>query len=327
MTIFGNDCSHFDAPDTRPMFADGITFQTHKAGGDKDDAELGQWWTYVRGYRDRVLLGAYWVLYPGRPAARAEAFIARLDSQCPGWRDAPFILQADCEKWNGDPGTVPSIAEINAFCDRLVQLAPKLRPIGYLPPWVYPNAAAFRYPLWASRYGSNPTGHYRELYPGDSSLRWSDYGHVPAILQYGSNTIIGNQTTCDANAFRGTLAELTALAAPGWAQEGNDLTMDQAEFNAMTIKAYKDPAVQGAFNTMLAGAISNIQSYDFADGKTPHGIATLNELIGAADNTSGGRVEKRVTDIDAKLDRLTEDLLAHFTGIKEGIHTVGGGNV
>jgi len=72
MTIFGSDISHFDAPDTRPMFADGIVFQTHKAGGDRDDAEIGQWWSAVRGHRGQVLLGAYWVLYPGNPAGRED---------------------------------------------------------------------------------------------------------------------------------------------------------------------------------------------------------------------------------------------------------------
>ena len=90
MTVLGSDVSHFDAPDTRAMFADGIVFQTHKAGGDANDAEIGTWWNYVKGYRDQVLLGAYWVLYPGNPVGRADMFVARLDSQCPGWRDGPI---------------------------------------------------------------------------------------------------------------------------------------------------------------------------------------------------------------------------------------------
>jgi hypothetical protein len=149
MTIFGSDVSHYDGADTRAMFSDGIAFQTHKAGGDSNDAELGAWWNLAKGYRDHVMLGAYWVLYPGSPAARAAAFVQRLDSQCPGWRDGPFILQADCEKWNGDPATVPPVAQVNAFCDALVGLMPKLRPVGYLPDWVYGDISGFRYPLWS----------------------------------------------------------------------------------------------------------------------------------------------------------------------------------
>jgi GH25 family lysozyme M1 (1,4-beta-N-acetylmuramidase) len=201
--------------------ADGIAFLTHKAGGDRPDAELGAWWSGVRGLDpDRVLLGAYWVLYPGSPSTRADAFIARLDSQCPGWRLRPFILQVDCEKWRGDPGTVPSRAEIQAFCDRLVQHMPKLRPIVYAPAWVYGDRlAGLGYPLWASSYVDG-AGSHRKLYPGDGSSRWGAYsGQTPAILQYTSSATIGGQTTCDANAYRGTLAELTALVAPGWTED------------------------------------------------------------------------------------------------------------
>jgi hypothetical protein len=241
MTIFGSDVSHFDAPDTRPMLADGITFQTHKAGGDADDPEIGQWWTYVRGYRDRALLGAYWVLYPGRPAARADAFLARLDATCPSWREGPFILQADCEKWNGNPATVPPLADVNAFCDRLVKRVPKLRPIGYLPSWVYPDVSSFHYPVWGSGYGTNPAGHYREIYPGDASVRWASYGKKPDVLQYGSRATIGDQSTCDANAFRGTLDQLKVLVAPGWARaEVDDVSIEDVVAGN---KQYDTPAV------------------------------------------------------------------------------------
>jgi hypothetical protein len=221
MTTHGWDMSHFDAPSIGNAISEGISFVTHKAGGDRDDPELAAWWSGVRGLDPgRVLLGAYWVLLPGRPAARADAFLARLDAACPGWRDRPFLLQADCEKWNGDPRTVPSKAEIGAFCDRLVARMPKLRPVVYAPKWVYGDSlAGLRYPLWASSY-VNGAGRFQHLYPGDSSNRWAPYsGQTPAILQYTSSATIGGQTTCDANAFRGTLAQLVALVAPGWMED------------------------------------------------------------------------------------------------------------
>jgi hypothetical protein len=232
MTIYGSDVSHYDAVDTRAMFAQGIVFQTHKAGGDALDAELGNWWSLVKSYRSQVLLGAYWVLYPGNPYDRADAFIARLDSQCPGWRDGPFILQADCERWNGDQSTVPSVAEINAFCDRLTDRMPKLRPIGYLPDWVYGDISKFRYPLWSSKYVIG-TGGFKSLYPGDGSSKWASYGgKAPDVLQYSSSATIGGQTTCDANAYRGTLVDLTRLLAPGWIQEEEaDMPIDQTDLN------------------------------------------------------------------------------------------------
>lgn len=221
MTIYGWDMSHFDAPSIGTAVADGIAFITHKAGGDAVDAELDDWWDSVRNLpADRVLLGAYWVLYPGRPVERAEAFVARLDAVCAGWRDRPFMLQVDCEKWGGNAATVPSKSEIRAFCDRLVDRMPKLRPIVYAPKWVYGDSlAGLGYPLWASSYVTG-AGAFRGLYPGDGSSRWGTYsGQVPAILQYSSSATIGGQTTCDSNAFRGTFEELTALVAPGWSDD------------------------------------------------------------------------------------------------------------
>jgi len=221
VTIFGWDMSHFDAPSAGSAVAEGISFLTHKAGGDRDDPEVAAWWAGVRGLDPaRVLLGAYWVLYPGGPEGRADAFVARLDATCPGWRDRPFLLQVDCEKWNGDPGTVPSKAEINAFCGRLVDRMPKLRPVVYAPKWVYGNDLnGLSYPLWASSYVTG-SGGFKGIYPGDGSSRWAAYsGQTPAILQYSSSATIGGQSTSDANAYRGTLAELITLVAPGWSED------------------------------------------------------------------------------------------------------------
>lgn len=224
--------------------AEGIVFITHKAGGDADDQELAAWWAGARPVRAQCLLGAYWVLYPGNPALRADRFIARLDSQCPGWRDGPFILQVDCEKWGGDESTVPSKAEIKAFCDQLRARAPKLRPIAYAPKWVYGGTlAGLGYPLWASAY-VNGSGGFKALYPGDGSAKWASYsGQTPAILQYSSSATIGGQTTCDANAYRGTLAELTDLVAPGWTEEDMPLTTADADLvvDRLLARAVSDP--------------------------------------------------------------------------------------
>jgi hypothetical protein len=94
---------------------------------------------------------------------------------------------------------------------------PKLVPIVYAPAWVYGNnLRGLSYPLWSSRYVSG-SGTASGLYPGDTSAYWASYsGIVPAVLQFTSSATIAGQTTCDANAFRGSLAELTALLAPGW---------------------------------------------------------------------------------------------------------------
>lgn len=225
--IFGWDLSHYDNPSIGDAVDEGFSFFTHKAGGDANDAEIAAWWSGVKGLStSKALLGAYWVLYPGNGSAKADQFLARLDATCNGWRDRPFILQADCEEWSGDPGTVPSKADIKAFCDRLVARMPKLKPIVYAPEWVYGDKlSGLGYPLWASSYVSG-SGFASQLYPGDDSSKWHVYsGQTPAILQFTSSAKIAGQTTCDANAYRGTLAQLTALVAPGWAED-MDLTAD-----------------------------------------------------------------------------------------------------
>jgi hypothetical protein len=229
---------------------DGIAFVTHKAGGDANDSELATWWAEARKLDPgTVLLGAYWVLYPGTPAARADAFLARLDALCKGWRDRPFLLQVDCEKWGGNAATVPGRGDIQVFCRRLTEKCPKLRPIVYAPQWVYGDTLeGLGFPLWASSY-VNGSGGFKALYPGDTSTRWGAYsGQTPAILQYTSKATIGGQTTCDANAYRGTLAELVRLVAPGWEDDNTMQWTDDVITNpAWRSDAKTNPTVRANF--------------------------------------------------------------------------------
>jgi GH25 family lysozyme M1 (1,4-beta-N-acetylmuramidase) len=230
MTIYGWDASHYDAvPRGAEVVSEGFSFMTHKAGGDSDDAELASWWSALKAQRGKVLLGAYWVLYPGSPTSRADAFLARLDSQCKGWRDGPFVLQVDCEIWNGDTGTQPKKADIKSFCDRLKSKIPKLRPIVYASAGQYGSSlSGLGYPLWNANYPVSTTGAASAIYRrvgGDSGAGWKSYsGQVPAIWQFTSSATIAGQTTCDANAYRGTRAALTSLLAPGWEVQDVELT-------------------------------------------------------------------------------------------------------
>ncbi len=295
MTIFGSDVSHYDAPDTRAMFSEGIVFQTHKAGGDANDSELASWWNYVKGYRDHVMLGAYWVLYPGRPGQRADEFISRLDSQCPGWREGPFILQADCERWNGDPGTVPPVSDVNAFCDQLVARVPKLRPIGYLPDWVYGDISAFRYPLWSSKYVTG-SGGYKALYPGDSAKQWAAYGgKSPSILQYSSSATIGGQATCDANAYRGTPAELIKLLAPGWAEE-DIVALTDADAELVASKVWgrmftRPDGPDGSGNKQTSAGAYQCYNDKVTNDAAARVISTLTPLISGVDTSEAAIVQ------------------------------------
>lgn len=312
MTIYGSDVSHYDASDTRAMFGQDIVFQTHKAGGDANDAELQGWWAVVKPYRDRVLLGAYWVLYPGQPNTRADAFLSRLDSQCPGWRDGPFILQVDCEKWSGDSGTVPNKLDITTFCDRLVAKCPKLRPIVYAPNWVYGGTLkGLGYPLWASAYVTG-AGSHKALYPGDSSSKWAAYsGQTPAILQYTSSATIGGQTTCDANAYRGTLTQLTQLVAPGWTEE-IDMALDAADkkfisdLNAGVVAAVK------ALTTMTPFATGGGQHSPISD-------AVLNGSFPPAPGKDRDYVWRNLQAILVAASKDDSDEASIITGVLAGL--------
>jgi hypothetical protein len=307
VTIFGWDSSHFDAvPDTERAIAEGFLFFSHKAGGDANDAELAAWWAGAKRYRDRALLGAYWVLYPGSPTSRADAFVKRLDDQCPGWRDGPFILQVDCEKWNNDSGTVPSKADIKTFCDRLVAKMPKLRPIVYGPSWVYGNTlAGLGYPLWASSY-VNGVGAASALYPGDGSGKWSPYsGQTPAILQFSSSATIAGQTTCDANAYRGTLAELTNLVAPGW-----EIDMDLTDENLRDIaKATwnSDNIIEAPAGSKNADGSDNLYLAPKTFIKDMNNRLTKLSAAVAALGTASVDVDALATALEPKINGMTRD--------------------
>lgn len=247
MTIYGWDMSHYDwdrgltAAEVRAVAGD-ISFMTHKIGegGSYTDHRFDDFWRAAKGLRPAVLLGAYYVLHPGGAASQADRFLSLLDRLAPSWRSGPFILQVDAEKFSY-MSREPNRSECKQFCDRLVaKTGGEFRPILYAPKWVYADRmAGVGYPLWASSYGSNPATGFRAAYPGDGSSRWGGYsGQTPVILQYGSKTRIGSQGTCDANAYRGTLAELVRLVYPegdddvSWSEKLPETSSTKARFGA-----------------------------------------------------------------------------------------------
>jgi hypothetical protein len=151
-------------------------------------------------------------------------FLAVVGEVAPWWRDGPFLWQLDCENF-GYNGGAPSKGTISAACDYL-HAKTGMAPFVYAPRWEYGDSmTGLGYPLWASNYGINAPGLFVDLYPGDDSDRWAAYsGQTPAVLQYGSRAMIGTQSTCDANAFRGSLADLVALTG-GRPMETGDTDM------------------------------------------------------------------------------------------------------
>jgi GH25 family lysozyme M1 (1,4-beta-N-acetylmuramidase) len=116
-------------------------------------------------------------------------------------------------------GIAPKISDVNAFCARWAAVTG--RPLAvYLPHWYWeqlgsPSLAAVKI-LVSSDYGTNADGTPTQLYAsrgGDAGRGWAAYGGVvPALWQFSSNANVpGASGQTDANASRGTLAELTAL--------------------------------------------------------------------------------------------------------------------
>lgn len=225
MTTFGWDDSHYGEP---PRTRDGIDLYTHKlTDGDHyyEDAEYKASMDSAR-VLGIPILGPYHVLH-GRRSIERQAlwFVERATKLTPWWQSWPdWTWQIDAESFSYL--TTPTIDEVNAFGDEISRLTgtPLTSILGYCPAWVYGDQLTrLRLPWWQSNYGSNPAVPYRQAYPGDASPRWN--GPIRALmLQYGSRTIIANQPTSDANAYRGTLEQLkTALKGIGMALSKADL--------------------------------------------------------------------------------------------------------
>lgn len=231
-TIYGWDASHYDwnrgPVDLAAAEGDGISFFTHKACEGRHFYRDRRFKSFaVKAQMVDGLTGAYFVNHGGDQRVQVDWFISCLDADAPWWRERPFIIQLDAEKF-GYMTRAPTPAECQQWCDYFVQRTGGTHaPVVYAPRWLYGDTLnTLSYPLWASAYGSNPKEHYRAAYPGDASPRWRAYSHhTPAILQYGSRLTIGSQPTCDGNAYRGTLAQLNRLVSgvtpptPDWTKE------------------------------------------------------------------------------------------------------------
>lgn len=223
MTIFGWDASDFDH-DRGPMDmaaarADGIDFYTHKATeGTSTKHHPGP---SLAAARDAGIpfLGCYIVPRSGPSvSSQVDYFLSWVDSQAPWWRTFPgWFWQVDTEHWSYDKVSPQRGHEVA----QLLRQRTGKTAIHYAPRWSYGNSVPLGEPLWASSYVNGP-GHYRNLYPGDGSTRWGAYsGRAPVILQYSSSATIGRQPTCDANAFRGTVADFAQLIGAGPATGGS----------------------------------------------------------------------------------------------------------
>lgn len=229
MTIFGWDASDFDwdrgPMDLKAARAAGIDFFTHKAteGTGTRHKHYGE---ALGRARDAGVpfLGAYHVVRTKPPVEQQVDFcLAYVNEKTPWWRDHPgWFFQCDLEHWPTDK-VAPAVGV--AWCEQ-IEARTGRRALLYAPHWAYGDSLGGRAPLWASHY-VNGSGEYRALYPAETFKGWRAYsGRTPAILQYTSSATIGRQPGCDANAYRGTVAEFAQLiGAAGAAVRGEDMAI------------------------------------------------------------------------------------------------------
>jgi GH25 family lysozyme M1 (1,4-beta-N-acetylmuramidase) len=231
--------------DLRSARSAGIDFFTHKAT-EATGTHHVHYGEALRRARDAgvPVLGAYHVVRSPRNArAEVDFFLSYLDSQTPWWRTWPhFFLQVDLEKWPYD--SVPA-GEGEDFADIAQALTGKLAVI-YASKGQYGDSlAGTSHDLWNANYGSNPAVDFRTAYPGNDSPRWAAYsGRVPKLLQYGSNTTIGRQHGCDANAFRGTVEDLKRWISPTEGTD-DDMSSERLEWWADATEFGRDQVAGG----------------------------------------------------------------------------------
>lgn len=217
-TTFGWDASDFDWPrgpmDLAAAYRDGIRFFTHKAteGTGTQHKHYGTALNRARAAGIPVV-GAYHVVRSRDSVdAQLRYLLDYVTAQTPWWSSHPYWMwQVDCERW---PYDNVSATRGHDFAAALAGQTGK-RVVLYASKGQYADGIPAGTPLWNAHYGSNPSGHYKELYPGDGSAGWATYsGQTPKLLQFGSRLHIGTQSTCDANAFRGSLDDLLTWVNP-----------------------------------------------------------------------------------------------------------------
>lgn len=217
MTVFGWDASHYDGSltlaDLQRARAEGIDFFTHKLGEGLGGADPTQG-TALAAARDAgvPVLGGYWFCHnDDDPTAEAQACVLTANQHESWWRSFPcWFWQPDCEEETGHGK--PTVGWVRTFADELVRLTGR-------PAVVYgshgqygENLTGLDHPLWNASYPSSRQAPFRDLYPGDSYAGWVPYsGQIPLLCQYASSATIAGKTTCDANAFRGTVDQLLSI--------------------------------------------------------------------------------------------------------------------
>lgn len=237
MTLFGWDASHFDGLLSTAILtqarAEGITFFTHKIGEGLQDTEGGNDDTALAAAKTAGIefIGGY--LIPRSNASVSEQvnyWLHLVELGEPWWRTFPgWFWQIDLERWSYD--NVP--ASVGIAAAQLLRARTGRWTVLYASHGQYGDQlVGWDGPLWNADYTSRTVAGFAAMYPGDTWTPlhdtwqggWAPYsGREPTVLQYTSSATIAGLTTCDANAFRGTLADLRKLITPAAARKATGM--------------------------------------------------------------------------------------------------------
>lgn len=225
MTLYGWDASDYDVG--RGLTVDrvkaahplGIDFMTYKGTERSPTGEVRSRYlgTMLTAARDGGVpfLGVYVVVRSGVSAAvQASTLVDHATAQVPWWPAFPgFFWQVDLERWSYDDVAAP--VGVNVAAE--LETTTKRRAVLYASKGQYGSSALGAFPRWNANYPDNVDEDFKAAYRragGDSGPGWTVYGSpavLPRIWQYTSRARIGAQSTCDADAFRGTLGDFTAM--------------------------------------------------------------------------------------------------------------------
>lgn len=226
MTVFGWDASHYDGLLTPSILArakgEGVGFFTHKIAegladteGTNDDTALG-----AARSAGIEFVGGYLVPRSSPSvSAQVDRWLQLADAGEGWWRGYPgWFWQVDLERWQYDDVA----ASVGVEAARQLRDRTGRWTILYASHGQYGDSlSGWDGPLWNAHYTGRAAARIDQMYPGDAwrpVLRpnvlggWAPYsGREPTILQYTSSATIAGLSTCDANAYRGDIAQLRAL--------------------------------------------------------------------------------------------------------------------
>lgn len=312
MVLFGVDVSHHQG--TNPFLArardEGIEFVFIKATEGASFVDP-RFFTNLRQARTAgQLVAAYHYQRSGTSAQAQANMVHRVVPL-----DVPVII--DVEDGSG------GVSLTRELTDRLRALGYRV-PLLYLPRWYWqqlgtPSLAGLP-SLWSSRYPDTVIGDLRDEWARVPSHYWTGYGGLDvAVLQFTSSARVAGVAPLDANAFRGTRAQLAALL--GYQQEEDVRQLVIARTEA-------DPVTHWVGDGIRRRHIENQQELDGLQFWINHlggdaSVRTINDLrvLGEVDPTSVP-VEldyaRFVTDVvDQVSDRVADEVVTQVLAALE----------